>query len=52
MTGASLRPTAAGAARFGLVAESVEFADIHQNSPMSNPMGEDFNYAEEFKKLD
>ncbi len=25
---------------------------LHQNSPMSNPMGEDFNYAEEFKKLD
>ncbi len=25
---------------------------LHQHSPMSNPMGEDFNYAEEFKKLD
>ncbi len=25
---------------------------LHQNSPMSNPMGENFNYAEEFKKLD
>ena len=25
---------------------------LHQNSQMSNPMGEDFNYAEEFKKLD
>jgi len=25
---------------------------LHQNSPMSNPMGEEFNYAEEFKKLD
>ncbi|MCB9853081.1 MAG: catalase/peroxidase HPI [Phycisphaerales bacterium] len=25
---------------------------LHQNSPMSNPMGPDFNYAEEFKKLD
>ncbi len=25
---------------------------LHQNSPMSNPMGGDFNYAEEFKKLD
>lgn len=24
---------------------------LHQNSPMSNPMGETFNYAEEFKKL-
>ncbi|MCF6285681.1 MAG: catalase/peroxidase HPI [Candidatus Hydrogenedentes bacterium] len=25
---------------------------LHQNSPMGNPMGGDFNYAEEFKKLD
>ena len=25
---------------------------LHQNSQKSNPMGEDFNYAEEFKKLD
>lgn len=25
---------------------------LHQNSPASNPMGEKFNYAEEFKKLD
>ncbi len=25
---------------------------LHQNSPLSNPMGEDFNYAEEFKTLD
>ena len=25
---------------------------LHQNSPLSNPMGNGFNYAEEFKKLD
>ncbi len=25
---------------------------LHQNSPLSNPMGEEFDYAEEFKKLD
>ncbi len=25
---------------------------LHQNSNLSNPMGEKFNYAEEFKKLD
>jgi len=25
---------------------------LHRHSPLSNPMGEDFNYAEEFKKLD
>jgi len=25
---------------------------LHQHSPLSNPMGKEFNYAEEFKKLD
>src|ERR1700761_3945254 len=25
---------------------------LHQNSALSNPMGQEFNYAEEFKKLD
>jgi catalase-peroxidase len=25
---------------------------LHQHSALSNPMGEKFNYAEEFKKLD
>ena len=25
---------------------------LHQHSALGNPMGEDFNYAEEFKKLD
>jgi catalase-peroxidase len=25
---------------------------LHQNSPLSNPMGNEFNYAAEFKKLD
>jgi len=25
---------------------------LHQNCPLSNPMGKEFNYAEEFKKLD
>ncbi len=25
---------------------------LHQHSHLSNPMGEVFNYAEEFKKLD
>jgi catalase-peroxidase len=25
---------------------------LHQHSSKSNPMGEDFNYAEEFKSLD
>jgi catalase-peroxidase len=25
---------------------------LHQNGPLSNPMGKEFNYAEEFQKLD
>src|SRR5262245_40241458 len=25
---------------------------LHQNSPQASPMGEEFNYAQEFKKLD
>ena len=25
---------------------------LRQNSPLSDPMGKDFNYAEEFKTLD
>jgi catalase-peroxidase len=25
---------------------------LHQHSPLSNPMGEEFNYADEFKELD
>ena len=25
---------------------------LHQNSPLGDPMGKDFNYADEFKKLD
>ena len=25
---------------------------LHQHSPLSDPMGEDFNYAEEFQKVD
>jgi catalase-peroxidase len=25
---------------------------LHRNSPLSDPMGKDFNYAEEFKRLD
>lgn len=25
---------------------------LHENSPLSNPMGKDFKYADEFKKLD
>jgi catalase-peroxidase len=30
----------------------VNLKPLRQNSPLSDPMGRDFNYAEEFKKLD
>ena len=30
----------------------VDLSVLHQHSPRSNPMGEEFNYAEEFKTLD
>jgi len=32
--------------------EQLNLQILAQQSPLSNPMGEDFNYAEEFKKLD
>ncbi len=31
---------------------SLSLKILHQHSPLSDPMGEDFNYAEEFKSLD
>jgi catalase-peroxidase len=30
----------------------LDLSVLHQHSPLSNPMGEDFNYAEAFKALD
>ena len=32
--------------------EQLNIGILHQRSSLSNPMGEDFNYAEEFKSLD
>ena len=32
--------------------DQLDLKGLHQNSPLSNPMGKSFNYAEEFKKLD
>src|SRR6184192_1681486 len=32
--------------------DQLDLSVLHQNSPLSNPMGEEFNYAEEFKTLD
>jgi catalase-peroxidase len=30
----------------------LDLSVLHQHSPLSNPMGEEYNYAEEFKSLD
>ena len=32
--------------------EQLNLGILHQHSLLSNPMGEEFNYAEEFKSLD
>jgi catalase-peroxidase len=32
--------------------EQLDLSILHQNSPLSDPMGKEFNYAEEFKSLD
>jgi catalase-peroxidase len=32
--------------------DQLNIAILHQNSPLSNPMGEEFGYAKEFKSLD
>jgi catalase-peroxidase len=49
--------SAAGAAGGGMSnrdwwPERLDLSPLRQHSPTSNPMGDDFNYAEEFKKLD
>jgi catalase-peroxidase len=32
--------------------DQVDLSVLHKHAPQASPMGEDFNYAEEFKKLD
>jgi catalase-peroxidase len=50
---ASARPTAAGAMSNGnWWPNQLNLKILHQNSLKSNPMGADYDYAEEFKKLD
>jgi catalase-peroxidase len=49
----SNRHTAAGTMNNGdWWPEQLNLGMLHQNSAKSNPVGESFNYAEEFKKLD
>ena len=52
-TDASYRHTAAGAMTTGdWWPNQLNLKILHQNPPAESPMGPDFNYAEEFKKLD
>jgi len=53
MLSAAQRHTAAGAMSYGdWWPNQLNLQILHQNSPKSNPMGADFDYAEELKKLD
>ena len=49
----SLRQTAGGGTQnFDWWPNKLKLDILRQHAPQSNPMGEDFNYAEEFNKLD
>jgi catalase-peroxidase len=53
MTGQTLMPTAAGARTIeDWWPNQLNLQILQQNSSKTNPMDKDFNYAEEFKKLD
>jgi catalase-peroxidase len=53
VTGRADKPTAgSGTSNRDWWPNQLNLRILHQNSPMSNPMGVVFNYAEEFKKLD
>jgi catalase-peroxidase len=46
------KPTSRGTSNRDWWPDQLNLKILHQHSSKSNPMGEDFNYAEEFKKLD
>ncbi len=53
VTGRTSKPIAgSGASNRDWWPNQLNLKILHQNSHMSNPLGEAFNYAEEFKKLD
>ncbi len=53
VTGVTDKPTAGrGTSNKDWWPNQLSLKMLHQNPPMGNPMGEAFNYAEEFKKLD
>jgi catalase-peroxidase len=50
--GATMKATSRGISNVDWWPNQLNLKVLHQNSPQSNPMGEDFNYVKEFKKLD
>ncbi len=53
VTGRTINPTTGrGTSNRDWWPNQLNLKILHQHSHLSNPMGEDFNYAEEFKKLD
>jgi catalase-peroxidase len=52
MNGANGHPEVRGPSNRDWWPNQLNLQILHQNSPQSNPMGKEFNYAEEFKKLD
>jgi catalase-peroxidase len=53
VTGRTDKPTASsGPSNRDWWPNQLNLKILHQNSPLSNPMGEEFSYAEEFRKLD
>ncbi len=52
MHGVRPNPTFGGRSNRDWWPNQLNLKILQQNSPLSNPMGKDFNYAEEFKKLD
>ena len=52
-SGGKRKPTVAGTSGNAIWwPNQLNLKILHQHSPLSNPMGEGFNYAEEFKSLD
>jgi catalase-peroxidase len=52
VTGTTHKHTAGGRSNRDWWPNQLNLRVLHQNSSLSNPMGEEFNYAKEFKKLD
>ncbi len=52
MDGSKKRTTITGTTNRQWWPNQLNLKMLHQNPPMMNPYGEDFNYAEEFKSLD